>query len=351
MSKIFVSIAGQHDNLGDVVLHRSMLKALRGLGKLHIVSHTLDAPYVGAVVDGERDDVQTDAEAWNSALRSALGRERILYFQKPGELVLTGRRLGRDLLHSLTLRRIARRGGASFVLGVGARSPANPWRRLALRLAFAPYALVGWRDVRTAREMKIGQVMPDWAFGDGTPGAEQGDGPRDQLVVSLRIDRPEPSEEWLEALRLFAQRRELGIAVVCQVARDMPRCEMLAARLGGTLAPWVEGDFVATEDALRALYRRTAMAVSDRLHVLIIAATEGAVPLCLLDREEEKIGRHFDAIGFPGSAQTASGPDVEARVALLERQFARRVELVAACDKAREAVRAVEREVARIAGA
>lgn len=347
MGKLFVRIAGQQDNLGDVVLHRSMIRSLRDLGQLNVLLESTEPAYANSIVESG-DIIFTDIGAWHAALKSSLRDGPVFYFERPGELMLLRRKLYNDLKMAITLRRIAWGCGASFLLGVGARYPLTFWQKWGFRAAFAPYTMLGWREVRTAAQIGIGRVMPDWAFSGGTPVAQQPSGARDQLVVSLRVDRPEPSQEWFDALRQFAQRRELAITVVCQVARDMPRCRMLAEKLGGQIGPWIEGDFIATERALRELYGRTALAVSDRLHVLIISASEGAVPLCLLDRSEDKIGRHFDAIGFHGSAEHIEGPDVDLRVQRLEHHIARRAEIGAACDKARDDVCAIEARIAQL---
>ena len=63
--------------------------------------------------------------------------------------------------------------------------------------------------------------------------------------------------------------------------------------------PWPEDRSLTDhETVLRAIYRKSALVVSDRLHALIIGMTEGAVPACVTDAGEAKIERHFEAIGF-----------------------------------------------------
>ena len=82
---------------------------------------------------------------------------------------------------------------------------------------------------------------------------------------------------------------------------------MLAERLGGRFHPWAGGDHEGHEEALRTLYRQTSLAVSDRLHVLITATTEGAAPVAPLVDDSDKIERHFTAAGIPGVAIRTRG--------------------------------------------
>ena len=113
-------------------------------------------------------------------------------------------------------------------------------------------------------------------------------------------------------MRGFAQTRGLEVWAVAQVQQDSERARRLAADLGGRALDWPAAtDPARQEERLRELYARTAIAVSDRLHVLIAAFTEGAVPFASLTVESDKIDRHFRAIGISGVATVATHPTRE----------------------------------------
>jgi polysaccharide pyruvyl transferase WcaK-like protein len=60
------------------------------------------------------------------------------------------------------------------------------------------------------------------------------------------------------------------------------------------------------EIKVRALYRRAALTISDRLHVLIIAMTEGSVPIAFAPNSAEKLSRPFQALGMDQVAFSAA---------------------------------------------
>jgi hypothetical protein len=71
---------------------------------------------------------------------------------------------------------------------------------------------------------------------------------------------------------------------------------------------------MAHERHLREVYRQCLIVVGDRLHGLIIGATEGAVPLGWVESSGGKIGRHFLAVGlyYPGEFEGASASSLPA---------------------------------------
>lgn len=343
--QIFCNIMGQHDNLGDVVLRRRLLEVVRPSGDLHLLTGGASSDYVGALVQ-EGDTVYTDPVVWTAAAKASAARQKTFYFAKPGELIFSSTQL-RKLLKERALHAAMRQsGGEAFVLGVGARTSPTFLQRAITRYALGRAKLIAWRDLRTMRDMRFGVLYPDWAFGYGAGPAPQ-ERVRDRLILSMRVDRPMPEQAWIDAVRRFAERRQLRIVVVWQVERDRERSQALAAALGAELGPWIKDDFDATEAELRLLYRQARLVVSDRLHVLILAATEGAVPACLTMHKEEKIGRHFDAIELEGTAEHVEGLTSEQIQDRLAWHEARVGEVATAVGQARVKVRELEEQVVR----
>jgi hypothetical protein len=157
-----------------------------------------------------------------------------------------------------------------------------------------------WRDNGSGRLLRAAPAMPDWAFGL-PPGGLLDDLPRaadrDCVVVSLRSDRPMPSPEWIASVDALATRLDAEVVVVAQVERDDARARQVGRLLGATVVGWTCDDHAVQERTLRDIYRRAHVAVSDRLHVLVLAATEGAVPLGWCERATSKIDRHFAVVG------------------------------------------------------
>ncbi|MFH8252107.1 glycosyltransferase [Microbacterium sp. B2969] len=292
--EIYVPGIGQYDNIGDIILRRQLLKWLEPLGRLHVFVGNAPAGYAESLV-GEDHVVYRSFAAWYRAALADAVRGKAAYVFKPGEIQITFAGLKEHLsmlplLVALKLRR-------KPVIRVGAGSRGfEPIPKLLMQPSLAMTDLVTWRDARTA-DFLGGTVMPDLAFGEGEA-EPRGKDERPVLVVSMRSDRPLPSDEWFGAVRSFAQQRDLEIVSVVQVERDAERSRLLAERLGGRYHAWSGDDHEGHEQQLRELYRKTTLAVSDRLHVLITAVTEGAAPIAPLVDDSDKIDRHFSAAGI-----------------------------------------------------
>ncbi|KQQ92584.1 hypothetical protein ASF62_12090 [Leifsonia sp. Leaf325] len=313
---IFVPGVGQYDNIGDIILRRQLIAWLKPLGRLHVYVGASPEGYAESLGVGADDVVYRSFSSWYRAGLSRAWGGTAHYVFKPGEIQLTiiGMKEHVVVLPLLALLRL--RGGTVVRVGSGARDFA-PLPRLLMRPSIALSQLTAWRDGTTAAYLG-GEVMPDLAFGEGAgPSTDAAAESRDTIVVSMRSDRPAPGAAWVSGIRRFAADQGLRIEVVTQVLRDRQRSRDLAAALGADLADWDGSDHAGQEDTLRAVYDRTALAVSDRLHVLIAASTEGAAPIALLVDGSGKIDRHFEAAGVSGVGVPSSGLTEDEIVAAL----------------------------------
>jgi len=292
---IFVPGVGQYDNIGDILLRRPLLDFLREVGPLHIYLGDAPAGYVEGLKLGDSDTAYRSYVRWYLALLSATFRRRAHYVFKPGEIQLTlaGMKEHVGMLPGLVAVRLS--GGKVLRIGVGARGPGR-LGRLLMRPSIALTHLTLWRDPETRGWLGRGDVMPDLAFGSDLPEAPQ---LRTLLTVSMRGDRPEPSSEFVSIVRALAVERGLTLVTATQVGRDDERTSWLAQQLPALATNWSGSDHGTQEDRLHDLYSRSEIVVSDRLHVLIASALDGATPLALLTARSNKIDRHFQAAGLP----------------------------------------------------
>ncbi|MBF4463513.1 MULTISPECIES: polysaccharide pyruvyl transferase family protein [unclassified Rathayibacter] len=325
--EIFIRGTGQEDNIGDVVLRREMFARLRPAGRLHLFLGEASGDFIAALELAPSDIVYSDMGEWKrAALRAAL-RRRAWFVDKPGEIMVTRDvyRGQRSLLPLILAVRAS--GGRVLRLGIGQRS-VNTEVVPAFRRLYSLSSLVAWRDIESAAAFRIGEVMPDWGF---APASTAEGMPRKTLVLSYRGDRDILSSATLDGVRHFAEKKELSIVVVTQVGRDETRTRELAEALGGVAAGWPEGiTHAVQEERLREIYRGAAAVFSDRLHVLIVAATEGAVPVNVVDEPDRKVARHFDAIGYRNITVLGSGRAAGEIADVLDAQLVRRGELLAA---------------------
>jgi len=332
---VLVSARGQSDNLGDSVLRRGLLDALRPLGRLVVNVDGLPDGYVAALGLQAQDLLVRDRRDWaRRTLSGAWGGA--VYGFNAGETYATAGYAG-HLLKTAPLITVSRlRGGAGLHVGLGLRAPHRLWGRV-LGAALLPCDVVAWRDGDSRAWAGRGDVAPDWGYAFGTPdlsAARSGDG-RPVLAVSLRGDRPAPGAVWIDAVRALASQRSLEVVVVPQVGRDLARARELAADLDGELVPWDGVDHAAAEKVVRDVYRRASFVVSDRLHALVLGHTEGALPVGLAPGSAGKLERSLSAVGATGVAFTTGGLSVAEVVARVEAIDSRRPELVDAVAAAR----------------
>lgn len=356
MIEVFGVARGQYDNIGDIVLRRQLLDWVRPAGRLHVYVGQSPAGYDDALRLQPADVRYRSYRAWYRAALAAAATGRSAYVFKPGEIQLTlvGMKEHVSVLPLLTTLRL--RGGRAVRAGVGSRNQA-PLPRALMRPSIALSDVTLWRDPATGAYMRSGAVMPDLAFGEGAPdtavatfGSVAPD--RDALVVSMRGDRPYPGAGFLAGVRRYAAEHGLTPWAVTQVRSDEERTRRLAADLGGRALAWDPATPHDLQEArLRALYRRSALALSDRLHVAIAAYTEGAVPVAALPEPSDKIDRHFVAIGVTGLTVDAGGAAEGAVTARLAELAGRRAELFEKLLDARAELRRHRDEVRRVLGA
>ncbi|WP_432524052.1 glycosyltransferase [Kineococcus sp. SYSU DK006] len=351
MGQVFTVGRGQYENIGDAILRRQLIDWVRDAGPLHVYVGRSPAGYDECLGLRPGDRGYRSLAAWyRAALREAL-RGGASYVFKPGEIQLTLAGMKEHLVVVPLLAVLRARGGRAVRVGVGARSFA-PLPRALMRPSIALSDLTRWRDDATAAYMRTGASMPDLAFGEGSADEELAvPRRRDALVLSLRGDgeRPYPSPQALAGLREHAERHGLSIWTVTQVLKDDERSHRLARDLGGQVLGWPGATgHHEHEAALRELYRRTELVVSDRLHVVIGAFTEGAVPVAGLVRPAPKLERHLSTIGVHDVALDLSADDAGAVAERLEQLSARREELFELLAQARTRLGAVREEVLEV---
>lgn len=357
--EIFAVGRGQYENVGDVLLRRPLLDWARESGRLHVyVGHSPEGYDEGLGLQPE-DVVYRSFVAWYRALVGYAARGEADSLYKPGELQLTLIGMKEHLAMLPAAALVRARGGRVARIGAGARNFA-PLPRALMWPSNALSSYTRWRDDRTAAYLGFGPAMPDLGFSEGldAQGLEsaraEGSGIRDLFVVSLRDDtevapRPYPQPSWIAAVRGAAAQLGLRLVVVTQVSVDDERSRRLARDLDAEVVGWPAlGAHAAQEERLRAVYRRTAVAASDRLHVIIAAYTEGAMPIGLQLDDADKISRHFDTIGLRDIAVNTTGMDADTLRDRLVALSGRRDEALTALSGARARLDVVRAELAAL---
>jgi hypothetical protein len=305
---VSVPLVGQFENLGDIILRRQLARWLAPAGQLNVYVGPATAEYVEGLELPADARVHTDLMAWMRSILAAEGGSSFAFM--PGEVVLSRDHI-RDHLGVLpAVAAVKARGGKVIRVGEGIRADS----RLAalMRPSVLAADVLAWRDELTRSVFGRGTVMPDLAFAEGSSQSEldalDAAADRPYLAVSLRADRPAQDAVWLAAVRAAAQQLGLRILAVSQVKMDAASAERLGRELDADVLPWDPAAESGQEERLRAAYRRSALVLSDRLHVLIAGLTEGAVPLGLTQGgQQAKVARNFEAAGLPGVGVDGTG--------------------------------------------
>lgn len=324
---VFAWLTGHVRNVGDSALRRAYVCALRESGPVRVWSGAPGSGYESGLElqDGE---ASRSFASWLRELAVAIVRSRPSIAFNAGAFGVTKAYLGGLILLLPLLVALRARGGR--IIWVGA---AVSRRRGALSRPFDALAraadLLVWRDTVTPVLMRRGETAPDWAFGLSAGGLWTRDparptpvDERPYIAVALRGDRPAPGEDWLDAVEDLSRRLGRQVVCVAQVADDDELAATLAVRLGGQHARWGSEDHKRQEQAVRAWYSDSALVLSDRLHALIIAATEGAVPLGWTDRRTTKTAVHMDLVGAPW-ASVGEGADAVSLIGGLDERALR----------------------------
>lgn len=304
MRNLFVEVTGQHDNIGDSLLRRGMLDAIRHPDiQLHIRIGEDDSYTTGLGLQAA-DITYRERTDWEKAIGTDRGRGNSSFLANAGEVI---RVRGPRYLRPKVLRQLIhlrRRGGALLHTGVGVRDlETSP--RLAKLSALRFFDMVTWRDAASRDYAGVGEVQPDWGFATGSENIAT-DATRDVLAVSVRGDRDQPDEEWSGLVRSLADALNLRIVTFSQVMRDSALAETLGRTLkADDVLRWNSADHAPQEARVRELFRRSVGVVSDRVHGLIMGATEGAYPIGLPPRPNAKSLRTLAPVGFPLYVRTA----------------------------------------------
>lgn len=348
---VLASAVGQFDNVGDTVLRRGYLDHLRTLGPLTVWVGDKSDDYLSGLGLQPGDTVVREAGQWRRTVSRRLLSGRGVYAFDTGETEVR-RGFALRYLRLAPLLLVHRlRGGTAVLTGVGVREP-HPWRHViaaVLRLCRA----VTWRDAASRRMMGLGEVTPDWAFALGADAATLRDAetPRPLLAISVRqglshAARERPDDRWVEAVRALADDLGLQPVVVAQIERDGDLARDLAARLDCEAVTWLDASHARQEQRLRETYRRSAAVLSDRLHAVVIAATEGAVPIALSTGPLDKTSRTLEGAGITGTSVARDLRDVDAAREIIRDGLARRDEIVGAVIAARVSLRALTAVIA-----
>lgn len=312
MSELFINPSGQRDNLGDSILRRYYLKHLRQVAKLHILIGDHPGYVSGLAIKPEDTTYGSKAAFISALLKPSRGRKRH-FAMNAGEIVSSPSHIRTFAWQSLAIASAQQSGGRIVALGIGIRDSSRIGDQ-AITRQLREADMVTWRDYESrVRVSASGSVQPDWAFATEADDPIPTDASRRRLLaVALRGDRGPITAHWIETIREVVRAADLKLVIVVQVARDQELAFSLANHLGGSVIQWSGTSHHDQEQIVREVYRQSRFVFSDRLHALIVGASEGAVPVGVDCRDLTKSRNVFFAAGWD---HISPPPDVDSHPA------------------------------------
>lgn len=291
---VFAWITGERTNVGDSLLRRPYVRALARFGNLDVWTRRSTPAFLSGLSLPPTARVEPSFVKWYGRLLLSAMRHETILALNAGQTPSTRSAVPAAILLDIATKLIHLRGGRVVWLGASLAPELTRLQSAAyVRLARSA-DVVAWREGRSWELTKLGDVQPDWAFAEGTAPALWNLDERRTLAIVIRGDRPHPGVEWVGWIARTAQDLNLDVCAIVQVEADADRAHELAEALGGAVMPWQPGTSHADQErAVREVYRRSALVVGDRLHGLVMAATEGAVALGWVPTSRGKIGLHF----------------------------------------------------------
>lgn len=345
MNNIFIPVVGQFTNVGDAMHRRELISWLEKSGMLHVYVGKAPRHFVDALNIPVNSKIYQSLTLWVFAMIISPYNKTHFVFN-PGEITVGAKRLIMEMFLMFFLWFVKLKKGKVLRVGIAVMANVKLKYSFFWKLILKQSSHVYWRTQDSRNLFGFGEVIPDLAFASTRLSHRHADLMKNTryLVVSMRADRPYPSEAWFNSIKSYASKNNLQFAHVSQVRMDNERCSQIHRELGGLLFSWpANKSHNEQEEQLRTIYQNASLAVSDRLHVLIAAASEGAIPCVVLTKASDKIEYHFDVINLQKIA--IYSVDEEKIKSFLDYQTTRRDEVIAQIVKAQAHLSRIRKDV------
>jgi hypothetical protein len=286
--RVYMSVAAQSDNLGDIAIRQAAIDMVAGSqDRLVVFVGSMPDDYVSAFTFPEGTELVRGSGTFMRKYLAAVLRRRAHLIFAPGPLqIRQGFRPAMKSsvnLGNVLLARIS--GGRVIALGRALRGRGWPTHFIE-RLAIPAYSLFVARDDVSAGVIdRHLERAPDLAF---LREADMSDRERSRLAISLRGDR-EVDVSLLRSLVEAATGAGLKTVFVTQVGRDDAKHRALATELSVEICGWDGTQHGAQIERVEEIYRTCRFVASDRLHALILGMVKGAHPIAFLHPGSDKL--------------------------------------------------------------
>ncbi|MTE23273.1 polysaccharide pyruvyl transferase family protein [Microbacterium sp. ZXX196] len=286
--RVYMSIAAQADNLGDIAIRQAAIDLLSSGGQGFIIyTGSMPSDYVDAFKFPADVELVADAPSFIVRYLGDIMRRRAHLVFAPGPLELrAGARAAiKATVNLLNILAARFSGGHVIAIGRALRGHGSPALQIE-RAAIGWYSLFVSRD--SVSEIVIGRTLeqaPDLAFLRAPEFRAES---RDKVAISLRGDHSVNPSLITDVVNR-ARAADLTPVFVTQVARDDANHQKLAKHFGADIVSWDGTGHGAQIARVQDAYRTCRFVVSDRLHALILGSIGGAKPIALRHPDSDKL--------------------------------------------------------------
>lgn len=312
--KMFYTAYTNKGNVGDLIITKYQIEEYAKYGVVYVDCHGMPEEFRSAIFDSESSTIIDFEAEYGTSYRSKrifsvfsiLNKQGFTHFCGiPGPCELLEPPLRKMLLKILGAilpavflnKRIQK-----YALGVDINFDFNGLTGMLNRWYFNRFDVIGIRSEdnlkRLEKRMKNVIYIPDMAFLYPGYEADTYDHDNNRIGLSFReVENYSLLRETLIAICALAREHNMTIDLLYQVDEDRSLCNRLNVDLEGYGVRFIDSPI---DYHSLAFYRNYDIVISNRLHVLLLSALNGALPFGIISRsrDEQKIKDIFGCVFF-----------------------------------------------------
>lgn len=308
--KMFYSAYTCQGNTGDLLITKYQIEEYAKYGEVYVDCHGMPDNFCQVIFDSNSKNIKDFEKEYGYSYRSinvlkvlyTLNKEHFTHFcGNPGPKVSLKRplmkllfKLSGAILPELILNSHIKK----FAIGVDVKYAQNNAFSRLNHWYFSRYDVIGLRSMTNyysiRQSFKNVKYVPDMAFLYPFLNTNTFSDEKKRIAFSFRkVDNRDALVKDLLGITRAATAKGFSMEVIYQVEEDKPFCEQILQKIKcQSISPVIRQiDFYSLD-----VYRNYDLVVSNRLHVLLMAAMNGALPYALIshDNKENKIKDLFD---------------------------------------------------------
>lgn len=309
--KCFYSAYTNINNVGDLLITKYQIEEFAKYGEIYVDCNGMPVEFKKVIFETASSNVRDFVKTYGVSYRSKKILRAISIINKNGFTHFSGSPGPREplrlpiqklikkaigaLLPSVFLRKEVR----VISLGVDINCDFNGFWGFLNKWYFKRYDLIGIRSHANLKRLEsyLDNVVyiPDMAF--LYPGFEACSYVHERKRIGISFRKVNDCCKLIDIVRIIdriAKKYHMGIDILYQVDEDRPFCQMIKSELESDVNFIDEPiDFYSLD-----LYQKYDMVISNRLHVLLMASMNGALPYGIISESsnELKIRDIFDGV-------------------------------------------------------